>query len=295
VEHRRIDPHDVTPADLAGRAFRATNSLHSLVYFVPEAEEEFTAIGLRPGSMPYFASRSAPMGAVSAGVTTATFYNFSPAMVARHIPRAWTLASPADILAARLRLADRALRQLLGEAVSSAEVLELGALAREASTALTPEGRPLYAGHAELDWPDEPHLVMWHAITLLREYRGDGHVAALVAAGLSGIEALITHSATGRGMTMQAAQSLRGWTDEQWSEALAGLNERRLLAGDQLTAAGVALRERVERDTDRMDVAAWQHLGEERTLRLIELGKSLSRTVAAAGAFPAGVFTAGRR
>jgi hypothetical protein len=280
----------MSAAELAGRAFRATNSLHSLVYFVPEAEEEFTAIGLRPGSMPYFASRSAPMGPVSPGVTTATFYNFSPAMVARHIPRAWTLASPADVLAARLRVADRALRRLLGEAVTSAEVTELGALAREATTALAPEGRALYAGHADLPWPDEPHLVMWHAITLLREYRGDGHIAALVAAGLSGIDALITHCATGRGMTMQAAQRLRGWTDEQWSEALAGLNERGLLAGEQLTDAGADLRAQVERDTDRMDVAAWQHLGEERTQRLIELGKSLSRTVTANGAFPSGVF-----
>ncbi|HEU5007219.1 MAG TPA: hypothetical protein VFT67_09615 [Jatrophihabitantaceae bacterium] len=280
----------MTAAELAGRAFRAINSLHSLVYFVPEAEEEFTAIGLRPGSMPYFASRSAPMGPVSPGVTTATFYNFSPAMVARHIPRAWTLASPADVLAARLRVADRALRRLLGEAVTSAEVTELGALAREATTALAPEGRALYAGHADLPWPDEPHLVMWHAITLLREYRGDGHIAALVAAGLSGIDALITHCATGRGMTMQAAQRLRGWTDEQWSEALAGLNERGLLAGEQLTDAGADLRAQVERDTDRMDVAAWQHLGEERTQRLIELGKSLSRTVTANGAFPSGVF-----
>lgn len=284
----------MSAAELAGRAFRATNSLHSLVYFVPEAEEEFTAIGLRPGSMPYFASRSAPMGPVSAGVTTATFYNFSPAMVSRHIPRAWTLASPADVLAARLRVADRALRRLLGEAIRSAEVTELGALAREATTALTPEGRALYAGHAGLPWPDEPHLVMWHAITLLREYRGDGHIAALVAAGLSGIDALITHCATGRGMTMQAAQRLRGWTDEQWSEALTGLNERGVLAGEQLTDAGADLRTQVERDTDRMDVAAWQHLGEERTQRLIELGKALSRVVAANGAFPSGVFATPR-
>lgn len=284
----------MSAADLARRAYRATNSLHSLVYFAPEAEEEFTAIGLRPGSMPYFASRSAPMGPVSAGVTTATFYNFSPAMVARHIPRAWTLASPADVLAARLRVADRALRRLLGDAVTSAEVAELGGLAREATSALAPEGRALYAGHAELPWPDEPHLVMWHAVTLLREYRGDGHIAALVSAGLSGIDALITHCATGRGMTMQAAQGLRGWTDEQWSQAIAGLNERGLLAGEQLTDAGADLRTQVERDTDRMDVAAWQHLGEERTERVVELGKALSRVVVANGAFPPGVFAAPR-
>ena len=280
---------------LAGRAFRAINSLHSLVYFVPEAEEEYTAIGLRPGSMPYFASRSAPMAAVSGGVTAATFYNFNPAMIARHIPRAWTLASPADVLAARLRVADRALHRLLGERLGTPEVAELASLAREASSALRPEGRPLYAGHADLDWPDEPHLAMWHAITLLREYRGDGHVAVLLASGLSGIEAIATHVATGRGMTTEAAKRLRGWSDEQWTAALDGLDARGLLRGDQLTDAGIALRERIELDTDRVDGAAWRHLGEQRTLRLIELGKSLSRTVQANGAFPAGVFAPGSR
>jgi hypothetical protein len=279
-------------AALAARANRATNSLHSVVYFAPEAEQEFTAIGLRPGSMPYFASRSAPMGPVSAGVTAATFYNFNPAMVARHIPRAWTLASPADILAARLRVADRVLRRLLGEAIASPEVVELGELAREASTALTPEGRALYAGHADLPWPDEPHLAMWHAVTLLREHRGDGHIAALVAAGLSGVEAIATHVATGRGMLVDTAKRLRGWSDEQWSAAHAALAERGLMAGDALTDAGAALREHIEAETDRMAAAGWRHLGEQRTLRLIEVGKSLTSRAVAAGAFPPGIFTA---
>ena len=101
---------------VSARAHRATDSLHSIVYFAPEANEELTGIGLRPGWMPYFASRSAPMGAVSGGVTAATFYNFNPALVAKHIPRAWTLASPRHILAARLTVAGRALRRLLGDA-----------------------------------------------------------------------------------------------------------------------------------------------------------------------------------
>jgi hypothetical protein len=275
---------------LAARANGATNSLHSVIYFAPEAEEEFTAIGLRPGSMPYFASRSAPMGPVSAGVAAATFYNFNPAMIARHIPRAWTLASPADILTARLRVADRVLRRLLGDAIGSPEVAELGGLAREASSVLTPEGRALYAGHADLPWPDEPHLAMWHALTLLREHRGDGHIAALVAAGLSGIEAIATHVATGRGMLADTAKRLRGWSDEQWSAAHAALAERGLMAGDALTEAGVALREHVEAETDRMAAAPWRHLGEQRTLRLIEVGKSLTAVAVGAGAFPPGIF-----
>ena len=93
--------------DRAGRVFRATNSLHSCVYFSPEGDQEYVAAGLRPGRMGYFASRSAPMGEVGPAVVAATFYNFNPALIARHIPRAWTLATPAQVLAARWRVAPR--------------------------------------------------------------------------------------------------------------------------------------------------------------------------------------------
>ena len=279
---------------LAGRAHRATEPLHSLIYFAAEAEEEFVAVGLRPGRMDYFAGRSAPMGPVTAAVTNATFVNFNPELVARHIPRAWTLAAPETILAARLRAADRALRRLLGDVVDSGRLRELAALAREAATALSAEGRPLYAGHAALAWPDEPHLVLWHATTLLREHRGDGHTMALTLGGLNGIESIVTHTATGRGFTVESAKKLRGWSDEQWTAALDGLAARGLMTGDQLTERGVELRTRIEADTDHLAAAPWRHLGEEQTLRLIDLGKQLSRTVVANGAFPAGVFAASR-
>jgi hypothetical protein len=280
-----------SPAELVGRAHRATESLHSMIYFVPEAEEQLVAVGVRPGRMCYFASRSAPMGAVSPGVTAATFVNFNPDLVARFIPRAWTLASIEAILDARLRAADLALRRLLGDGADGAEVAELAELTREATTVLTPEGRPLYAGHADLPWPSEPHLVLWHAVTLLRESRGDGHTMALTHAGLNGLESIVTHTATGRGFTVDAAKLLRGWSDEQWDDAVAGLNERGLMAGAALTETGSAMRSAVEAETDELDAPPWEHLGAERTARVIELGKRLSRTIAGNGAFPAsGVF-----
>ncbi|MDT4940976.1 MAG: hypothetical protein QOJ34_1065, partial [Pseudonocardiales bacterium] len=201
------------------------------MYFAPEADEELTKVGLRPGRMGYFASRSAPMGPVPAAITTATFYNFNPEIVARHIPRAWGLASIEDILAARLRIADRALRRLLGdEAAQIPAVIEAAELARTATIALPVRGRPLFGGHAELDWPTEPHLVLWHAITLLREFRGDGHVAVLLTGGVSGLDALVTHTVTGRGFTEQAAKATRGWSDEQWTEAVERLTARGLLS-----------------------------------------------------------------
>lgn len=283
------------PDGLVSRAHRALEPLHAFLYFAPESDEHYTAVGLRPGRMGYFASRSAPMGAVSPGVTAATFYNFNPELVARFLPRAWTLATPETVIGARFAAVEAAQRRLFGaEVLASPELAEAAGLAREATTALRPEARPLYAGHADLDWPDAPHLVLWHAVTLLREYRGDGHVLALLANGLSGVEAIVTHTATGRGFTREAGQALRGWSDEQWDGAADSLAARGLMDADGLTAAGVALRERVEAETDRLDEAAWRHLGVERTERLVELGRQLSRVIVANGAFPAGVFASPR-
>ncbi len=280
---------------VAARAHRALDTLHALTYFVPEADEELTAVGLRPGRMTYFASRAAPMGPVSAGVVAATFYNFNPRLVARHIPRAWGLASIDDVLAARLRLADRALRRLLGDGVAAEPaVVEAAELARAATGALTTDGRPLFAGHADLPWPDEAHLVLWHAITLLREHRGDGHTAALLGAGLSGLDALITHTVTGRGFTEAAAKATRGWSDEEWAAGIDDLKARGLLDDDGLTDAGLETRNGVEAATDRLAAAPWLLLGDAGTDRLTELGRALSRQVVAAGAFPPGVFAARR-
>lgn len=276
----------------AARAHRATEKLHSLVYFGPEATEQFTAIGLRPGSMPYFASRSAPMGAVGPGVVAATFYNFNAAMIAKHIPRAWTLASVEDILAARLRVADLTMRRLLGSALEDPELAELAGLAHAAADGLAPDGRALYAGHANLPWPDEPHLVLWHAVTLLREYRGDGHVAVLLQSGLSGLEAIITHTATGFGFNVASAKLIRGWSDSEWDAAGESLRARGLMSGDRLTADGNALRDEIEASTDRLAAVPWRNLGEQRTERLIELGMRYSRIVLAGGAFPSKIFSA---
>jgi hypothetical protein len=277
---------------LVRRAHDATNSLHSLVYFAPETEQRLTSLGLK-GRMPYFAGRAAPMGAVSSGVVTATFYNFNPSLVEHCIPEAWEIASPDVVIEARFAAADEALTRLLGpEILASDDVPRLADLAREAASACTPEGRPLYAGHADLDWPDTPLLVMWHGLTLLREHRGDGHIAALSNAVLSGIEALVTHTATGRGFLPEFAQRSRGWNQADWDAAVLGLTARGLLGGDgALTAAGQEVRAQVERETDQMAAAPWTHLGDERTEEVVRIGKGMTRAVLAAGAFPAsGVF-----
>jgi hypothetical protein len=287
-------PSGLDPAVVA-RAHRAIEPLHSQMYFAPEHDERFSALGLRPGRMSYFAGRAAPMGAVGAGVVTATFYNFSPSLVAHMIPRAWTLASPEQVIEARWDVARASLTRLLGdEVIDSAEFAELAGLLREACDALTPEGRPLYAGHADLGWPGEPLLDLWHAATLLREHRGDGHIAALLLADLNGLEALITHTATGRGFTEPAARATRGWSDREWNDECAALVERGLLDDSGLTDEGKEVRAAVEAETDVLSSDPWLALGAERTARVVELGKGFSRRLVAGGAFSAEVFAGGR-
>jgi hypothetical protein len=273
------------------RAHRAVEPLHSHMYFAPEHDATFSALGLRPGRMSYFAGRAAPMGAVGAGVVTATFYNFSPSLVAHMIPRAWTLAAPEQVVEARWEVARATLTRLLGqEAIDSAEFAELAGLLREACDALTPEGRPLYAGHADLGWPGDPLLDLWHAATLLREHRGDGHITALLHGDLNGLEALITYTATGRGFTLPAAKATRGWSDAEWETETAALVERGLMDGSGLTAEGKDLRARIEAETDVLSADPWLLLGPDRTARVIELGKGFARLLVAGGAFPKEIF-----
>ncbi|MGH3637139.1 MAG: SCO6745 family protein, partial [Mycobacterium sp.] len=146
----------------AGRLTRSLDSLHAAVYFVPEANDKFGELGL-DFTTHYFASRSAPMGAVSANVVAATFYNFSPQLVASTIPRAWELASPTTVTRVRYEIVETALPRVLGEELSrSAELARAAALLRRVAEAIpNADGRPLYAGHAELPWPDTPVVALW--------------------------------------------------------------------------------------------------------------------------------------
>ncbi|MFJ3791359.1 hypothetical protein [Kitasatospora sp. NPDC090091] len=275
-------------ASAGRRCHNAVNPLHVSVYFAPEPQDELAALGLERGPMVYLAGRAAPLGAVDAGTVTATFYNFNHEHVQRYIPAAWSVAAPEAVLAARLRGADRTLQRLLGkEALTSADMTEAAELALHAAEACRREARPLYAANADLPVPEEPHLALWHAATLLREHRGDGHLAALAIAGLSGIEALVLHNATGTAPTSALFMRTRGWSAQQWGAARDQLRERGLLdgAGD-LTQAGATLREETEALTDRLDAAPYDHLGPAATARLTDLAGGFSSTLRAAGAFP---------
>jgi len=272
---------------IARKMWRTLEPYHAMIYFVPDTKSIYERVGLTGRAMGYFASRAAALGAVSADVVIATFYNFNPALVRSVIPDAWRLAAPDRIVAARVEAVDAALRRLLGDAVDSPEVAEAAALAREATTACTLPGRPLYAGHAALAWPTEPHLALWQAITLLREYRGDGHVAALLCEEVDSVESLVIYTATGGG-DRAMLQATRGWSREEWDAAADRLRRRGWLddAGAS-TDVGAAYREGIEARTDRLALAPWGRLDAERCARLHELVRPLSKAISAAGTFAA--------
>jgi hypothetical protein len=268
-------------AVIARKLARTANPYPSVVFLAPEAAAAYATAGLPAGPMGYFAGRAAPMGPVPAEVVIATFYNFQPELIRSCIPAAWSLATPAAILGHRIVAVDAALRRMLGDqVVSGPEVAEAARLATTAALACRPEARPLFAGHASLPWPDEPHLGLWHALTLLREHRGDGHLIALQAAGYSGCEALIMHKAIGG--VPAAFVGTRAWSAEQWAAAADQLRSRGLIDADEVaTGAGTAHREAVEQQTDVLAMGPLLALGEQGCLRLRELIKPLSVTIAA--------------
>ncbi len=235
----------------------------------------------------YFASRSAAMGAVPGEVVVATFYNFHPELVMAAVPSCWEVAMPADWQAARRRGADAALRTMLGEVLDSPEMDVAASLARSATSFCEPAGRPLFAGHLALEWPDAPHLALWHAITLLREYRGDGHISVLASEAISPREALVLHQGTGT-LPSGVLQQTRAWSDDEWHEARRTLHDRGWVDGDVLTSEGQRVREDIERRTDELAMAPWRGLGESNCQRLRELVRPWSKTIVSSGVLGAG-------
>jgi hypothetical protein len=248
---------------VARRAWTLFEPIHAIVYFAPEAPEHYKAAGLRGGWMGYFASRSAPMGAVTPAVVTAVFHSFQPAMVARAIPDAWHFSSPELALTARTAIADAALRRLWGNEVASADVAAAASAAMAVAHQLRGGGRPLYAATARLDEPEVAHLKLWHACTLLREHRFDGHVAALTVHGLDGLESLVTALAVGGWIDAPTMRRFRGWTDEEWDAGVESLRDRGILdAAGAFTEKGRALRTDVEAMTDRLASGVWEAMDE---------------------------------
>ncbi|BAN02449.1 SCO6745 family protein [Ilumatobacter coccineus] len=265
------------------KTWRSLEAYHGAIYFAPEAAEAYAAVGVDDRMTGYFASRSAAMGAVTADVVIATFYNFNHDLIRRSMADVWNVVTPTDLVAARFRAADAMIRRLVDAAdLDSAEMRRAATIARRAAEAACeqPHGRPLFAANAGLDWPDEPHMVLWHAQTLLREFRGDGHLAALVAADLDGCEALVTHGAAGD-VPASILKASRQRTDDEWAAATESLQARGWLDADgAFTEAGRQARADIETTTDRMAAAPYAAIGDARCAELRDLVRPWSAAMA---------------
>ncbi|MFJ5265931.1 hypothetical protein ACIQAC_36265 [Streptomyces sp. NPDC088387] len=261
--------------------------LHAVLYYAPEVFEEAAALGYNTQERwpSYFPLRAAPLGPVGGRAVSSAFYSFDPGMVAAHMDGAWAVASPEAVLAARLRGIDRAYRALFGDLIDRPELAEAAALLRRAAEAADTAGRPLAAANAALDWPRSPHLQLWQAATILREHRGDGHVAALLVAGLDPAESLVSFAAIGAAPAERFES--RGWSARSWSAARERLVARGLVNEDgTATDAGRDLRHRVEHHTDRLAAAPWNAVDAKSADRVTELLGDYWVAVLASGLLP---------
>lgn len=249
---------------------------HVVTYFAPEARAAFEAVGYRGFWRGYFAGRSAPLGRTPAAVVTALFGGFAPRTVERALPAVWELAPPEVALEARLDGARDALGRIL--AGRDAEVEEAAALLRSVAERAATGGRALGAANAVLPWPDDALGVLWQAATTLREVRGDGHLAAQLAVGLDGLSTMVLR--TGIDLAREVLQESRGWTEEEWEAARAGLVSRGLMSPDgTATISGRARLERAEELTDDLAHEPWEAAGDHVADRFREVAGPLSDLV----------------
>jgi hypothetical protein len=283
-------------AATARRMWALFEPVHVISYFAPAARAAFEQVGLRGFWRGYFAGRAAPIGLTGAAPVAASFFSFAPGMVARAVPGVWDLIMPRDALAVREAGAVAALRSLLampdGATVPAPVVAAADQLA-ELTADLGCAGRSLGAANAALPVPAESLARLWQAATVLREHRGGGHIAALVAADLDAPEALALRA--GVDLTLDGGRShvsaswgrdqmqpARGWTDEEWDAAVARLAGRGLLEPDgTATSAGVALHRDVEHATDVAAARPWAALRDSEVAALEGLLLPVARACAA--------------
>jgi len=246
-------------AAVARRMWMLAEPVHVMTYFTAEGRAAYEAAGLRGFWRGYFAGRAGALGPVGAAPVIAAFYGFAPPMVERALPAVWQLISPEAAMAARTAGAVAALRRVLDGAGLASDGAAVEAVAGGLHAAMAGAdcgGRVLGAANAALPVPDEPLARLWLAATVLREHRGDGHIAALVAADLDGLEVQALRA--GLDMHREVMQPNRGWTDEEWDAAAARLVDRGLLGADgRATPDGEQLVLDLEAATDRAAARPW--------------------------------------
>jgi len=270
-------------ADTARRLHQLVEPIHLVTYFADEPDEALMALGLRNTWDCYFAGRAAPLGRVPAEVVHAIFYNFADGEVARHIPRVWDMTTPEAAIAARQQGCVAALRRILGDIADSPGLARAADLATKAATSAPTEGRAMYAALRTLPVPEEPVARLWHAATLLREHRGDGHIAALITAGIGGTEAHVLH-ALSEGMPAEKFGRVHHLPAARLARVVDGMRARGLIDDTGwLSDAGRTTKERIESLTDELARPAYSGLAQSELDQLIADLEPITTALDAAG------------
>ena len=270
------------------RAHDATTLLHAFVYFSPEAAAEYSKLGIE-GRSGYFASRTAAMGPLPTPMVIATFYNFNPDLVTTSMEGVWDRVSAADMQAARWRGVSNVLETHVRPVLDDAAIAEAIDIAQATVDSLSFAGRPLAAGNAaaleHIDAQDQL-LRLWQLVTVIREWRGDGHIALLTTEPLSACECtVISEAMLGHPGNVRAS---RAWDDASWEAADASLRDRGWLDADgDITDAGRAGRTDIERRTNEDSRAMWAAVGEAGAARLVEVLTPATKALLQANYFAA--------
>jgi len=247
-------------ASTARRMFDLVEPIGVIPYSADEPNEAMFALGFTNYWDTYFAGRAAPLGLVPAEVVDALFYNFASGEVARHIPKVWRVTTPEAAIAARQIGCANALRRILGDRTSTLAFARATELLMKAATSAPYEGRPMYAALRAIPIPEDVVARLFHAASLLREHRGDGHIAALMAEGVAGLEA---HVLLALDMNMPAEKfgRIHHLPAAQLSAVIDGMRDRGLIGADGwLSQQGRAVKQRIESLTDHLATKPYESL-----------------------------------
>ena len=272
--------------ELSARASLASHRLIGWIYWDQDAIARYTALGVPNGLGYYIASRSAPLASAGNDVVTAAFYSIRKEFIDLCLDEARKHTTFEDAYRVRNEAVARGLREYAPEIV--VPLGELAANLWDAADSLPLARHPLYAVHRS--WPrcqDDAALSAWLAVNCIREWRGDTHFELLASNEISGVQAGLLHDAF-LGYPGDWIPRSRGADDAQLEQAWAALDARGFVSDGRINAAGLAFREQIEDTTNELCEKAWRNLGEDLTLKYVELiepvgHKFLARIDATAG------------
>ena len=244
----------------ARRMFELVEPIGVIPYSADEPNEAMFALGFTDYWDTYFAGRAAALGLTPPEVVDALFYSFAPGEVARHIPKVWRTTTPEAAIAARQAGCVKALRRILGDHVGSPAFARAAELLMRAATSAPLEGRPMYAALRALPVPDDVVARLFHAASLLREHRGDGHIAALMVEGVGRLEAHVL-LALDMGMPAERFGRIHHLPAAQVTAVLDGMRDRGVIGDDGwLSEQGRGVKQRVEALTDDLAATPYESL-----------------------------------